>query len=72
LFVNKDTITTTNQTSDTERYTYDEGNTGYEQTGSNVPKQEQRKMWFKIDMPATVSTSKKEKIQITITAGESP
>jgi len=71
-FVNKDTITTTNQTSDAERYTYDGGATGYEQTGAGVPKQAERKLWFRIDMPSTVTTSKEEKIKVTITAGESP
>jgi len=71
-FVNKDTVTTVERTSSSEIFTYDGGTTGYEQRGDNVPKGEERTLWFKIDMPVTVTTSKKEKITITITAGESP
>ncbi len=66
-FVNQDTVTAVDQTSDSERYSYDGS-----QTGASVPKQEERTLWLKLDMPTAVLTSKQEKIKVTVTAGKSP
>ncbi|MBA3065495.1 hypothetical protein FP828_03285 [bacterium] len=66
-FVVQDTVTAVNQTSGDERYTYDGS-----QKGATVPKQEERTLWLRLDMPTSVYTSKQEKITVTITAGESP
>ncbi len=42
---------------------------GNKQTGINVPKGDDRKLWFRLDMPTSTTTGKEEKITVTITAG---
>ena len=42
---------------------------GDKQTGINVPKGDDRKLWFRLDMPTSTTTGKEEKITVTITAG---
>ncbi len=51
------------------QYTHEEGSTGYEQTGVGIPSSEERKIWFRLDMPTSTTTGKKEKIRVTVTAG---
>ncbi len=64
-----DAVVVQNRSSTSTRYTYEGGSTGYEQTGVGVEPNEERKMWFRLDMPVSASSSQKEKISITVTAG---
>jgi hypothetical protein len=64
-----DAVVEENRSSTSERYTYEGGSPPYKQTGVGVPPGEDRKIWFRLDMPASSSSAAKERIQTTITAG---
>jgi hypothetical protein len=64
-----DAVVDENRSSTSERYTYEDGSPPYKQTGVAVPPGEERKIWFRLDMPTSTTTGKKEKIKVTITAG---
>ena len=70
-FKPNDITTEANQVSTSERFTYEDDGP-YKQTGENVPPGEERKLWFRLDMPTGVTTAKEEKITITISAEKSP
>ncbi|MFC2048943.1 hypothetical protein ACFLR5_01830 [Elusimicrobiota bacterium] len=67
-FTPEDITTDSPQESNNQRFTYEGGSTGYEQTGVGVPPGEERKLWFRIDMPTAVSTKAEEKIKFNISA----
>ena len=64
-----DAVVDENRSSTGERYTYEDGSPPYKQTGQGVPPGEERKIWFRLDMPTSTTTGKEEKITVTITAG---
>jgi len=68
-FEANDIVVDENRPSTSERYTYEDGSPPYEQTGVGVPADEERKIWFRLDMPTQTTTGKKEKIKVTVTAG---
>ena len=67
-FETDDILVAQNRSSKTERYTYEGGSPPHQQTGEGVPPGEERKIWFRLDMPTNTSTAAEEKIKITITA----
>jgi hypothetical protein len=68
-FGTNDIVADENRSSTSERYTYENGSPPYKQTGVGVPVGEERRIWFRLDMPTSTTTGKKEKIKVTITAG---
>jgi hypothetical protein len=64
-----DAVVDENRSSTSERYTYEDGSPPYKQTGEGVPAGEDRKIWFRLDMPTSTTAGKKEKIIVTIIAG---
>jgi hypothetical protein len=63
-FNSEDIMTESSKASDgTSVFTVDQSQTGYD-----VPMGEDRKLWFRLDMPVSITTSKQEKITIRIEA----
>jgi len=67
-FDSDDYVIDENRTSTADWFSDNDGD-GDKQTGINVPKGDDRKLWFRLDMPTSTTTGKKEKIIVTITAG---
>jgi len=64
-----DYVVDTSSACSNTKFSDDDGGV-YKQTGTNVPKGDNRKLWFRLDMPKTVTTSAEEKITIRIDAAK--